>query len=610
MPNTAADPRRRRFDPVVAAVFALGLALSLLLALRSQVGGDQLNLLARGWLLLARGEWVPYGNPSSSGGAVPGGVTALLVAAPMALWRHHRAAVLGLLLTHVLAFALLDRWLGEALAQRERRLFAVVYWLSPWRLLLSGFLWNPGYLPLLGAVHAWSAWRQRREAAFWPSFALALALGLGFQVHPSVTLLGAATLLLLLTGHMRLRWSAFFAGLALAALPLVPWALAVARDPALLPVSQGFPFRGLLLVFPLVRGVLYWLRHGSLGLPSPEARFDFTPELGDSLAPAAKVVAEGLVSWVGALTVIVPLLANLWLWRGLRRRGLAELLGVRPGRRVWVAGYARVCFAAALLTYAAAPTTVMWWQGVALLHAALLPLALWAGVMWRRRYRMTMRVVWAWGSVAVLAAVLIAFGGRRHRCGGEDSIVLPLRGDHPMLHDLQIDDSCPIEIRPDGWWPDVLPEPRRLGAQPPVRSIADTHGRAAMVRFESRPFDSRPGFGAPPSWREAGVDDAVSSDVGATSPGAPARSPGSSASTVPVASTRPGGAGGTVPTSGLCGSSPGSSFGGGGGGGSCAATRKLPTSPAASRRSVSVPVTALLKSFMLPNASPRVVTKA
>ncbi|HXT20925.1 MAG TPA: hypothetical protein VN923_09260, partial [Thermoanaerobaculia bacterium] len=254
MPSPAADPRRRRFDPVVAAVFVLGLLLSLLLALRSQVGGDQLNLLARGWLLLARGEWLPYGNPSSSGGAVPGGVTALLVAAPMAVWRHHRAAVLGLLLTQVLAFALLDCWLREALPRRQRRLFAVVYWLGPWRLLLSGFLWNPGYLLLVGAVHAWSAWRQRRAAALWPSFALALALGLGFQVHPSVTLLGAATLLLVLTGHVRLRWSAVAAGLAVAAAVLVPWALAVAREPALLPVSEGFPFRGLLLVFPLVRG--------------------------------------------------------------------------------------------------------------------------------------------------------------------------------------------------------------------------------------------------------------------------------------------------------------------------------------------------------------------
>ena len=466
MTDRAVDLHRRRADPVVAAVFVLGLALSLLLALRSQVGGDQLNLLARGWLLLARGEWLPYGNPSSSGGAVPGGITALLVAAPMALWRHHRAAVLGLLLTQVLGFALLDRWLREALPRRERRLFAIVYWLSPWRLLLSGFLWNPGYLLLLGAVHAWSSWRQREEASFGASFALALALGLGFQIHPSVTLLGVATALLLITGHTRLRWSGVAAGLMVSAAALVPWVLAVRREPALLPVSEGFPFRGLVLVFPLVRGVLYWLRHGSLGLPGPEARFDFSPELIHELPRPMDLFAHGMVSWFGALTVIVPLLANLWLWRGLRRRGLAELLGVRAGPRAWVAGYARVCFAAALLTYAAAPTTVMWWQGVALLHAALLPLALWAGALWRRRPRAIRIASWAWPACAFVIALLLAFGGRRHRCGGEDCIVLPLRGDHPMLHDLRIYESCPIEIRPDGWWPDVLPEPRTIPNAP------------------------------------------------------------------------------------------------------------------------------------------------
>ena len=78
---------------------------------------------------------------------------------------------------------------------------------------------------------------------------LALAIGLGFQIHPAVMLLAAATLLLLLTGHVRLRWSGIAAGALLAGLALVPWVVAVVREPAQLPVSQGFPFRGLLLVF-------------------------------------------------------------------------------------------------------------------------------------------------------------------------------------------------------------------------------------------------------------------------------------------------------------------------------------------------------------------------
>lgn len=463
---------RSRSDIAVGGVFLLGLALSLLLALRSQVGGDQLNLLARGWLLLSRGHWYPYGNPSSSGGAVPGGLTALLVAAPLALWRHHHAAVLGVLLTQVAAFGLLDAWLREALPARERLLFAVLYWLNPWRVLLSGFLWNPGYMLLLGAVHAWTAWRQRQQATFGASFVLALSLGLGFQVHPSVVLLGIATVLLLLTGHLHLRWSGIAAGMGLAVAALVPWALAVVREPAMLPVSEGFPGRGLLLIFPLVRGALYWLRHASLGIPVPEARFDFGPALAPPLAAPARLLADGLVQGAGLVSVALPLLANLWLWRRLRRRGLAELLGVGPGRRPWVAGYARVGLVAALLTYAAAPTTVMWWQGVALLHAAVLPLALWAGALARRRRaRQVTRAAWSWGSAAVLVALLLAFGGRRFRCPSPDYAGFPLRHDHPMLHELGIHATCPIAIRPDGWWPDALPEPAssptRRGPQSP-----------------------------------------------------------------------------------------------------------------------------------------------
>jgi hypothetical protein len=458
---------------VVVALFALGLGLSLLLALRSQVGGDQLNLLGRGWLLLARGEWVQYGNPSSSGGAVPGGLTALLVAAPMAIWRHHRAAVLGILLTHVLAFVLLDRWLAEALPRRERRLFAVVYWLNPWRVLLSGFLWNPGYLLLLGAVHAWSAWRQRERGSFGASFALAAAIGLGFQIHPSVVLLAAATLLLLLTGHLRLDWRGVGAGAGVAIAALVPWALAVRQDPQLLPVSNGFPFRGLVLVFPLLRGILYWLRHATIAIAGPEARFDFGPTLGAPLAAAAKTVADVLVKGIGQAALVLPVLANHRLWRGLRRRGFADSIGVRPGRRPWVAGYVRNCFVAALVTYAAAPTTVMWWQGVSLLHAAVLPLVLWGGAWWRRCWksrRLVAGVAWGWGIAAVLVALLLASGGRRFRCGGWDCIVLPLRHDHPMLHDLRIEESCHVPIGPHGWWPDVLPDRDQPAAGQPQPS--------------------------------------------------------------------------------------------------------------------------------------------
>src|SRR5438046_30929 len=73
------SPIPARLSPAAAArtvwaIFALGLGIAVLMVIRSQVGGDQLNLLARGWLLAARGQFIPFGNPMSTGGKAPGGI--------------------------------------------------------------------------------------------------------------------------------------------------------------------------------------------------------------------------------------------------------------------------------------------------------------------------------------------------------------------------------------------------------------------------------------------------------------------------------------------------------------------------------------------------------
>ena len=86
---------------IVWALFAVGLLIALGMLARSQVGGDQLDLLARGWLLAVKGRWIAYGNPMSTGGKAPGAITSLLVALPLFLWRDHRAASAFVLVFHV-----------------------------------------------------------------------------------------------------------------------------------------------------------------------------------------------------------------------------------------------------------------------------------------------------------------------------------------------------------------------------------------------------------------------------------------------------------------------------------------------------------------------------
>src|SRR6185295_2727423 len=280
------SPISSRFSPATAArtvwiLFAVGLAIAILLLVRSQSGGDQLNLLARGWLLAAEGKWISYGNPMSTGGKAPGGITSLLVGLPLLLWRDHRAPGVLILLFHVLAFSVLDRTLRRVLSPCERVLLCVLYWLNPWQLYFASFLWNPNYLFLFGAIHLWSTLAQRERARFWPSFLHAAGLALAFQIHASFLLLAVASFLLWLRRYCRVHWGGAIAGGVLAALPLIPWTMELAAHPAILTgADKGFLGRGLILVFPLVRGLMYWLRYASLALSDRMSDFDFSSLLG------------------------------------------------------------------------------------------------------------------------------------------------------------------------------------------------------------------------------------------------------------------------------------------------------------------------------------------
>ncbi len=446
----------------VGAAFVLGLAISIFMLFRSQVGGDQLNLLARGWLLAAEGRWISYGNPMSTGGKAPGGITSVLVGLPLMVWRDHRAATAVILLFHVLAYWLLDRTLRKILSPAERAVFAVVYWLNPWRMYFSAFLWNPNYLFLAGALHLWACLVQRERARFVPSLVLGLTLVLAFQIHASFLLLAVSSFLLWLRGYFRPHWTAGTLGAAVAAVPLIPWVRDLLAQPAILTdADKGFLGRGLLYVFPLLRGLLYWLRYSSLYLSEKMARFDFgdflAPEPGARIGRAVSVVLGVILP----LTALLPLLANRRLWRSWRtRKGFHQAYS----ERTWLKGYALWTFLAAAAVFAASPTTIMMWQALIVLHAAVLPLVFWAGPLLRsgRWSEIVGRGFWIYAAASVVILILIPLGSTHYRCAGHDgsdSFGLALRYDHPMLRELHVQATCPLPVNkdPEGWWPDVLP---------------------------------------------------------------------------------------------------------------------------------------------------------
>ena len=447
-----------------------GLLLSGVMIARSQVGGDQLNLLARGWLLVERGELVPYGNPTSTGGVEPGAATSLLVALPLLVWHDHRAPAVSILICHLLAYLLLDRVFRQILGLRGRWLFAVLFWLNPWRLYHSAFLWNPNYLVLLGAVHTWSAYRLRRAPAWLPSLLHGLAIAVAAQLHPAALILILASVFLFLRGRLRPHWIGLVGGGILGSLTLVPWLLALleGQELGLLEGGEGFPGRGLLLVFPLVKGLMYWLRYPSLFMAKEAVTFDFTAFEG----PGARALEIGLAVLFGAAGVLgvgAAGFANLRMWRRLRR---SERGGWhwRPWRRppapasdsarAWLRSYAGWTFVASLATFALSPTTPQSWQGLIVLHVAVVPVVLLLDALDRsRRHRRWVRgAVAAQAALSVAMGMLMAIASPHYRCGGRETLWLPLRHDSPMLHDLGIQETCPLPVeQPGGWWPDVLP---------------------------------------------------------------------------------------------------------------------------------------------------------
>ncbi|HVT59331.1 MAG TPA: hypothetical protein VHR45_13125 [Thermoanaerobaculia bacterium] len=454
----------------VWACFAAGLLLSLLMVWRSQVGGDQLNLLARGWLLEAQGRFISFGNPMSTGGKAPGGFTSLLVGLPLIVWPDHRAATLVVLLFHAAAFVILDRTLARIVQPAERLLFALLYWLSPWRFYYSGFLWNPNYLCLFASAHLATAFAQRRQAGFWASFLHLAALVLAAQVHPSALLLAAASALLWLRGYLKIHLGGAIAGFLAANLPLIPWYREVLGHPALLAeANKGFLGRGLL--FSLPRGLFYWLRYASLSLAGRTGLFDFTEALGAAANRWLTRVFWLLSEVIGPLSVVLPLLGSFWLLRRYRHRYLRRFPAAPAAPqldRAWLHGYVILTLVASAAVFIASPTTLMYWQAFILFHAAVLPLVLWSGLLLRTRH--ASKVVTGAAVYAALALVLtlgMTFGSPDYRCAGRETVVFPLCCDSPMFGQLHIQATCPWPLdQPGGWWPDILPKSRPVALTP------------------------------------------------------------------------------------------------------------------------------------------------
>lgn len=425
----------------------VAVALSAFLVARSQIWGDQWNLLRRGWELAANGHLVPYGNPTSRiGGYEPGPATSLLVGLPLMVWHDYRAPALFVALTHLLAWWLVDRVMRNVLSPRERLFLFVLYAVGPWRIFFSGFVWNPNFLFLVGAIHLATSWVSRERPSFVASAIQVVAIGIGFQLHISAAMLGLATLILAYRGVVKLSWLGVGAGVAIVAASFAPWVVAALADPSIMPhTDAGSGGIGVLrLPVSIFRWFYYTCAFGSVCCSEKMTIFDLSHALGPTVGPVVTSIARFIVEVFGNLSVLVPAILAWRFWRHPARWWKRRPPSSSPRR--FIDEYVRWVLIAALIACVLDPQPVMMWCLLVVFHAAVYPVVHGLAVLSRKpRWRWIPRAVPAAIAVFLTFDLIFALGSVPYQFGWHLQIATDAHARDPMAKELRMER---IMVRP------------------------------------------------------------------------------------------------------------------------------------------------------------------
>lgn len=247
------------------SLLVVGIILSLLMFKTLMIHTDNTQLMDKVMQIKTTGTWVHHGNATTKMGSLPGSFLTAATALPMMVWFSPYAACAIILLCHLLGYFFL-RYLGYKIDPNFNPLLLVIFfWLNPWRVEQSE-LYNPGYLFLFSGLHLWSLYQMREQKSFWASFWLTLCLGFCFQVHFSVLILGISFAYLFFIKKIKVNYVGIACGLAVVALSLVPWALQLfeQQQTALKPASDTFIGKNFVLVYPVIKALIYFFRMGSV----------------------------------------------------------------------------------------------------------------------------------------------------------------------------------------------------------------------------------------------------------------------------------------------------------------------------------------------------------
>jgi hypothetical protein len=369
----------KNIKPYFYLLFFIGLSLHVFAASQTWIASDQAHLLRLGAKLASEGTIVPFGKLLNGGGTNPGILLQLLFGIPMYITHHFQSPMILVILSHCLAFALLSGIFKKTYGDAVLIPFTLVYWLSSWRIHNAGLLWEPAFIFLPAALHLWCSYNSRDKKSLLYSALGVASVVWAMQIHNSFMILLVASIILVWKKRIQIHWGGILLGVCVAGLTLIPSIVAIATGNLQYDTqqSQGFIGKGLVTVVPMLKGVLYWFTLGGI---------DAVRALKETSFSSTAPIIIYILQFLCILTVGISIVASWWYFRPLWR-----WKGKRPEDHQvtesaqWMRSYAIAIFFAIIISAALSPITLQGWQVVIALHAAIIPVVVWAIQVWKQK---------------------------------------------------------------------------------------------------------------------------------------------------------------------------------------------------------------------------------
>lgn len=384
MSNERLQPKDYLIMALVIVIFAVA---SIAYQNTQHFSFDQMQMLLKGFHALFTGEYLPWGNEASALGNLPGYVSSIVIGLPLQIHASVESLLIFQLLIRIAGIIIFANALTLLFSRKIVLFGTFVFALSPW-MLYQTMLYNPAYLSIGSAIAInclirlrspkYGALELSYAARFTLSLVLVLAVGYCLQLHFSWPVLAATIGIMWLRRDLKVSYFGIILGIALVALSLWPFVQVVMVNPSLLTNPSAYAQErylgyGLVNVYPVFKGLLYWLRFGSL-LVTQKA---IVPPILDSFSLAFTVFCYAWIaisSTVGGLSVVFAALCNFFTIKQLPKLSIFTELSEKQGHNLRFARAITIsALLAVLIAAAAAPLVLNFWQIAVIIPFAMIP---------------------------------------------------------------------------------------------------------------------------------------------------------------------------------------------------------------------------------------------